>query len=352
MVTVRLRYLHGFVDKTGRVRYYFRYRGTRWPLPGQPGTSEFTATYDALLKKCLPTKRGSNVYFAPATMGYVIGKYRASDKLAKRARSTRRSYGQLLDRLQDLCGAALIADLRERHVRALRKEFKAPSASDRAVMMVRLLWQFAKEDLDIELGPNPAAEVERKHSREWSHEPWPDEFIVKFLAEARPRPNAQRAVMLLLHTGQRVGDVATMQWEQYDGRWLRVRQAKTGKLLQIPCSEALKEMLDSMERKSPFILTTLRGGGYSPGALSNMIHDATARLGAGEHTAHGLRANAAVRLAHAGCTFHMIMAITGHATAREILRYTKGVDQAKLALEAVERLEVANLRTKGKQNSG
>ena len=61
MVTVRLRYLHGFVDKTGRVRYYFRYRGTRWPLPGQPGTSEFTATYDALLKKCLPTKRGSNV---------------------------------------------------------------------------------------------------------------------------------------------------------------------------------------------------------------------------------------------------------------------------------------------------
>jgi hypothetical protein len=38
------------------------------------------------------------------------------------------------------------------------------------------------------------------------------------------------------------------------------------------------------------------------------------------------------------------MAITGHATAREILRYTKGVDLAKLALEAVERLEVATTK--------
>jgi integrase len=352
MATLRLSYVHSFVDKTGRVRYYFRYRGKRWPLRGEPGTGEFAAAYDALRQECLPVQRGSNVAFAPATMGYVIAKYRASDKLAKRARSTQRSYGQLLDRLLDLCGTALIADMRERHVRALRKQFKAPSASDRAVMMVRLLWQFAKENLDMELGPNPAAEVERRHSRGWSHEPWPDEFIVKFLAEARPRPNAQRAVMLLLHTGQRVGDVAAMQWEQYDGHWLRVRQAKTGKLLQIPCSAALKEMLDGMERRSSFILTTQRGGGYSPGALSNMIHDATERLGVAEHTAHGLPANAAVRLAHAGCTFHMIMAITGHATAREILRYTKGVDQAKLALEAVERLEVANRRTKGKQNSG
>jgi integrase len=243
MAMLRLRYVHSFVDKTGRVRYYFRHRGKRWPLPGEPGTAEFTSVYDALRKQCLPAKRGSNVAFAPATMGYVIEKYRNSDKFTKRAHSTRRSYRQLLDRIEDLCGTALIADLRERHVRALRKQFSASSASDRAVMMIRLLWQFAKEDLDMELGPNPATEVQRRHSREWSHEPWPDSVIDKFMAEARPRPNAQRAVMLLLHTGQRVGDVAAMQWDQYDGRWLRVRQAKTGKLLQIPCSAALKEML-------------------------------------------------------------------------------------------------------------
>jgi hypothetical protein len=84
-----------------------------------------------------------------------------------------------------------------------------------------------------------------------------------------------------------------------------------------------------------------------------MIQEATKRLGAGQYTAHGLRVNAAVRLAEAGCSLHMIGSITGHATAREILRYTRGVDQAKLALQAVERLdEVAKPRTPGKQNSG
>ena len=25
----------------GRARFYFRYRGKRWPLPGEPGTAEF-----------------------------------------------------------------------------------------------------------------------------------------------------------------------------------------------------------------------------------------------------------------------------------------------------------------------
>ena len=81
MATLRLRYVHSFVDKTGRPRYYFRYQGKRWPLPGEPGTAEFAAGYDALRNQCLPTKRGGNVSFAPTTMGYVIGKYRASSLL-------------------------------------------------------------------------------------------------------------------------------------------------------------------------------------------------------------------------------------------------------------------------------
>ena len=34
MTEVRLKYLHSFVDQHDHVRYYFRYRGTRWTLPG------------------------------------------------------------------------------------------------------------------------------------------------------------------------------------------------------------------------------------------------------------------------------------------------------------------------------
>ena len=39
----------------------------------------------------------------------------------------------------------------------------------------------------------------------------------------------------------------------------------------------------------------------------------------------------ATRLADAGCTAHEIAAISGHKTLKEVVRYTKGADQARLA---------------------
>src|SRR5262249_46315448 len=42
-------------------------------------------------------------------------------------------------------------------------------------------------------------------------------------------------------------------------------------------------------------------------------------------SAHGLRKAAARRLAEAGCTPHEIAAITGHASLREVERYTRAV---------------------------
>jgi hypothetical protein len=69
MATLRLRYVHSFVDKTGRVRFYFRYRGQRWALPGHPGTTEFTETYDALRRECLTKPVADNIVFGPGTCG-------------------------------------------------------------------------------------------------------------------------------------------------------------------------------------------------------------------------------------------------------------------------------------------
>jgi integrase len=53
---------------------------------------------------------------------------------------------------------------------------------------------------------------------------------------------------------------------------------------------------------------------------------------------HGLRKSACTRLADAGCTAHEIAAISGHKTLKEVERYTKGADQARLARAAMERI--------------
>jgi integrase/recombinase XerD len=58
-------------------------------------------------------------------------------------------------------------------------------------------------------------------------------------------------------------------------------------------------------------------------------------------TFHGLRKGAARRLAEHGCTPHEIAAITGHATLKEIERYTKDAERKGLAISAMEKLKTA-----------
>jgi integrase len=349
MATMRLRYVHSFVDKTGRVRFYFRFRGQQWPLPGQPGSAEFGRRYDELRRDHVETSQ-SNVAFGPNTMGSLIEKYIDSDDFKSKAHHTKRQYRRLLDRIKEICGRALIADLREEHVRQIRSRFLPHTfTADEVVMLLSILWVFAKENLAMRLGQNPATDIRRLHERSWEHEPWPESVIQKFEAEARPQPNARLALLLLLYTGQRAGDVAAMKWEQYDGKGIAVRQQKTDEPLWIPCHSKLKAALDSAERKSEFILTTQLGSRYSSGAFCNMIAEATEQIGAKEYTAHGLRKNAAIALAEANCIPHQIMAITGHKTLKQVMHYSKGAAQKRLAQEAIDKLEsatkVANPRT-------
>jgi integrase len=351
MATMRLQYVHSFVDKTGRVRHYFRHKGKRWPLPGVPGSTEFSLRYDQLRRECsVSESHRDNVHFAPHSLGSVIEKWLANEGFTSKSNNTKRQYRRVVDQIKEMCGRALIADLREEHVREIRSRFlPATFTADEAVMLLSTLWTFAKEHLAMKLGPNPTRDVHKLHQQTWSHEPWPDHVIEKFEAEARPKPNAQLALLLLLYTGQRAGDVAAMKWDQYDGKGIEVTQEKTDALLWIPCHFRLKDALDGTERKSDHILTTQQGSGYSASSFCNMVAEATAQIGAKEYTAHGLRKNAAIALAEADCTVQQIMAITGHKTWKEAMRYTERRAQRKLAQQAMDKLEtatkVANPRT-------
>jgi hypothetical protein len=52
---VKLAYVNSFVDRHGRVRYYFRRRGHRnVRLPGLPGSPEFMRAYEAAIDRAEP----------------------------------------------------------------------------------------------------------------------------------------------------------------------------------------------------------------------------------------------------------------------------------------------------------
>jgi integrase len=339
MTKVRLKYLHCFTDRHGKPHCYFRYRGEQWRLPA-PGTEGFATAYDALLAGI--KVRHNNVEFMPGSLDWAIEKFLASPLYNKRAETTKRNYRRVLDCLRQGWGAGFLRDLQPRHVRTIRNEIAKRSTTDADIGMslISALWEFATEQLGIELDADPTHGIKRVHKVAHEHEPWPSELIERFLREARP--SLRWAVKLALYTGQRRSDLVKMKWSQYDGEFIEVRQQKTGALLSIPCHKALRTELQSMPRVADTILVGERGAPLTGSSLSVMVRRQLREMGVNGYAIHGLRKNAAVELANAGCDAFEIAAITGHRTVGMVQHYAKRHDQRRRARSAMDKWERSN----------
>jgi integrase len=146
------------------------------------------------------------------------------------------------------------------------------------------------------------------------------------------------AFALLLNTGQRRGDEIRMGPQHIRDGFLHVKQSKTGVELGIPVTSQLRDIIAaSPVNQLTFIVSEL-GKPYTATGFSNRFRKDCDKAGLPHCTAHGLRKAAGRRLAEAGCTAHEIMAITGHASLKEVERYTKGVNQRRLATVAMEKV--------------
>jgi integrase len=337
---VRLKYLHCFTDRHGKPHCYFRYRGQQWPLP-LPGTEGFATAHDALLKhiKANPLLLGSNVEFMPGSLAWAIERFLASPLYNERAETTKRNYRRVFDQLRESYGTGLLRDLQPRHIRKINDiAAKSTTGADIAMSLISALWEFATEQLGLDdLGADPTHGVKRVHKVAREHEPWPPELIERFLGEARP--SLRWAVRLALYTGQRRSDLVKMKWSQFDGEFIEVRQQKTGALLSIPCHRELRAELENTPRVADTILVGERGGPLTGDSLSVMVRKQLRDMGVDGYAIHGLRKNAAVALADAGCDAFEIAAITGHRTTAMVAHYAKRHDQRKRARSAMDKWE-------------
>jgi hypothetical protein len=93
------------------------------------------------------------------------------------------------------------------------------------------------------------------------------------------------------------------------------------------------------------LLTTLTNKNYSANDFSEQFGRWRDAAGLPQRCVfHGLRKAAARRLAEAGCTAHEIMSITGHSSLKEVERYTKAADQARLAGAGMERIGTGSVK--------
>jgi integrase len=332
---VQLRGVHRVTVKlaSGATATYF-YAWRKGPrLVGEPGSPEYLASYMAA--------HASRREPDGSTFHSIIAGYKTSqDFLGLRPR-TRVDYLQHIARIETAFGDLPLAALDDARVTRDFLEWRdrmahSPRQADYAWSVLMLLLSWARgRGLTLY---RPPQRVERLYHADRSEKIWTEQDVAAFMAVA-PEP-LQRALVLALETGQRQGDLLVLPWSAYDGQWIRLRQAKNGRRVNVPVTRRLRAVLENTKRTATTILTDGRGLSWAAKTFERRWRYAAGKAGISGLTFHDLRGTAVTRLAESDCSHVEIAAITGNAlrdVGRILDRYVARTD--KIALAAIAKLE-------------
>jgi integrase len=332
---VRLKGIHGVKVKLASgetTEYHYAWRGGP-RLVGKPGSPEFLASYTAA--------HASRRQADGSSFHSVIAGYKASQDFAGLKARTRTDYVRFIARIEQAFGDLPLAALEDGRVTRDFLDWRdsmahSPKQADYAwIVLMRLLsWARARGLTAY----RPPERVQRLYHGDRSEKIWTEQNIAAFMAVASDP--LQRAMVLALETGQRQGDLLVLPWSAYDGTWLRLRQGKTGRQVNVPVTRRLRAVLENTKRSATVILTDARGIAWATNSFRKRWAEATRKAGLTGLTFHDLRGTAVTRLAEAGCSNVEIASITGHnmRDVGAILdKYVARTDT--IALAAIAKLE-------------
>lgn len=303
------------------------------PLPN-PASPDFYVRYGVLRKA-----RDQ----APAAV-YTIAKlaqdYEASREFGERAQSTQYVYRLTINKIVDALGKFPVEDLRREDLTTVLENEKGPGAYNLFIAVLGTLYRFGRRTGKTAL--KPTEDFVKLETGE--HAAWPESLVEAGLEAEHDR--TRLAIHLLYFTGQRIGDVVRMRWNDIKRGRIHVTQQKTGKDLKIPIAAELQAELDRTPKTGMTILTDNIGGPISDQRVRDEIKTFGRQHGH-KIVPHGLRKNAVISLLEAGCTVAETAAITGQ-TFQLVEYYARQIDQDRLGSAAIVKLE--NKRRTGKPN--
>jgi integrase len=242
----------------------------------------------------------------------------------------------ILERFRAAYGERPFALLPAEWIEALL-DSKPPHAARSWLVTLRSLCQFALKR--GYLRTDPTANIKLRQIKGDGFHTVTEDEIAKFEAHYPIGTKPRLAFALLLYTAQRRSDVIRMGRQHIKDGVLTVKQQKTGVTLAIPVHPHLQAVLDATPSKHLTFLVTATGKPYGGNAFTEQFRNWCDAAGLPRRCKpHGLRKAACRRLADALCTPHEIMAVSGHATLKEVQRYTIGTDQARLARNALAKV--------------
>lgn len=336
---IRLKYVNEYVDRTGKLRRYFRKGGKQLgTLPGAPGSAEFMNAYAAFLAE-KPSLAGRPML--ADSLAKLIVDFYGDRMFTDRKPSTRQLYRYALDPISKAHGHRSITTMTaanaEKIITTIGETRPGMANLTRAVM--RRLFQFAVKQK--RRPDNPMLGIEAYKGGE--HHTWTDAELRQFEAKWRLGTRQRLAYALLLYTGQRVGDVAKMNRADVSDGLIYVKQQKTGAEIWVPIHPELVRAMKAYPAQGLTLVGDAAGRPLKRAALSALMRSAIKNAGLPSRcVAHGLRKAAMRVLAESDATANQIAAISGHRTLKEVERYTKAADQKKLARAAIGKVHNGN----------
>jgi integrase len=361
--------------KDGTRKSYWYHRATGRPLRGEPGSSDFILDFAAAEQSVRDRLAHGG------TLNGLIREYTLSEEFQRNlAPSTQSEYRRMLTKAETKFDNMPIKALEDWRVKQDFFDWRekvakdsGPREADNRLSAISAMLTWAMER--GRLSTNHLKGFKRLYHSNRAEIIWLPEHIEAFMSVAPIE--LQRALLLALHTGQRQGDLLRLPWSAYDGQRIRLRQGKSrqgkklGPIIEIPCTHALRRMLDGMDRVSPLILGTKTGQSFKKRYFSECWNRAMSEAGLDTITLpdfpervrlhfHDLRGTTVTLLSEAECNEQQIATITGHSlkTVHQILELylarTKGLaEQAIENFENSPRTEFANaLAAKGGVRDG
>ena len=334
------RYVQAWVDdRDSRAYYYLRRRGfPRVRLPGLPWSPSFMAAYESALAGPRTAIGGGRI--KPGSVAAVVAEYLDSQQFfGSKSAGTQRMRRGILERFRAAYGERPFALLPAEWIEALL-DSKPPHAARSWLVTLRSLCQFAVKR--GWLRADPTANIKQRSIKGDGYHTWTEDEIAQFETHHPVGTKPRLALALLLYTAQRRGDIVKIGRQHIRDGVLTVKQEKTGVTLAIPVHPHLQAVFDATPGEHLTFLITATGKPYGGNAFTEQFRNWCDAAGLPRRCKpHGLRKAACRRLAEAGCSANEIMAISGHATMKELVRYTKAADQARLARNAMARTTAA-----------
>lgn len=186
---------------------------------------------------------------------------------------------------------------------------------------------------------NPVEGIERLHRADRSDLIWSDADLVKLCAAASPR--VQQAIRLAAETGLRMGDLLTLTWGEISDHGITKRTSKRGRVATIPFSQSGRELIASIPKASPIVLTNNRGKPWTRDGFKSVFQQAKADAGITGLRFHDLRGTAVTRKAidNPGLTPADLALIFGWEPTHVQALLAKYVSRDAVALDLLSRMK-------------